>query len=480
MLNIIFSLIKDFFKPQDEYGTGALRNPEDYRDIQLGSIQKPVGAPDTYINITLLDLPKLNQRKIGACVPHSVAKIFMWYVFKKTGKIIDFSPRFDYRLCKMLDGYEGSGTYARMGGLVFNKFGCTTEKMVVNNTTLSEKEYLNFPVTKEILEDAQSKKIPGFAFEDINLESLKEAIFQNGVITLCGIVGNWHSLPLRPRINGGGHQFVVYGYEKLSNGDYKFFVDNSWGESWVKSFKGETPYFLWSEYKDHLYDAMVYIDIPKDFLNQTKALPFKFTKTLEVGMVDKEVFELQKLLNHNPETMISLDGPGSSGQETSYFGLATQDALKRWQTKYKISPVGIFGPQSRAKANERIPKISLVGALITVESGGDDNAIGDKHLTHKAYGCLQIRQPYMDDVNKSWRTNYKAQQCLGDRAFSIKVFESYMRLYEDGSTNEDKAKCHNGGAGWRKRYYSGLTKDKQFRNNLDAYWGKVKKVLDRQ
>jgi hypothetical protein len=51
-----------------------------------------------------------------------------------------------------------------------------------------------------------------------------------------------------------------------------------------------------------------------------------------------------------------------------------------------------------------------------VESQGNDNAIGDRTLAHKAYGCLQIRQPYVDDANPYLGTNFKAQECLGNRA----------------------------------------------------------------
>ena len=45
----------------------------------------------------------------------------------------------------------------------------------------------------------------------------------------------------------------------------------------------------------------------------------------------------------------------------------------------------------------------FLAILIAVESGGDPNAVGDKHLTNKAYGVLQIRQPYLDDVNQHYK-----------------------------------------------------------------------------
>lgn len=114
------------------------------------------------------------------------------------------------------------------------------------------------------------------------------------------------------------------------------------------------------------------------------------------------------------------------------------------------------------------PMDKLIKALIHVESGGDDNAIGDKNLAQKAYGCLQIRQPCIDDA----LPGHKAQECLGNRELSIKVFNLYMKRYATAKrlgrepTNEDKARIWNGGPyGYRKI-------------STVAYWNKVKLLLN--
>lgn len=111
----------------------------------------------------------------------------------------------------------------------------------------------------------------------------------------------------------------------------------------------------------------------------------------------------------------------------------------------------------------------LIAALIQVESGDDDYAIGDRNLTHKAYGCLQIRQPYMDDANAFLGTSYKAQDCLGNRELSIKIFRTYMQRYKL-TTDEQKARAHNGGA-------SAARPGTKMNKATDAYWAKVKKLL---
>jgi len=80
--------------------------------------------------------------------------------------------------------------------------------------------------------------------------------------------------------------------------------------------------------------------------NQCRAGEYNFTKTLYKGMKDPQVRDLQEMLAYcessdiYPEKIIS-----------GYYGSLTEAAVKRFQQKYGISPVGTFGPLTRAKAN---------------------------------------------------------------------------------------------------------------------------------
>ncbi len=108
----------------------------------------------------------------------------------------------------------------------------------------------------------------------------------------------------------------------------------------------------------------------------------------------------------------------------------------------------------------------LINAIIQVESGGDDNAIGDRNLRDKAYGPLQIRAPYVKDVNARFGTNHRAQDCLGNRVLSIWIFKRYMEIYAGpNATREKMARQHNGGP-------SGHT-----RRSTIPYWEKVRALL---
>lgn len=114
----------------------------------------------------------------------------------------------------------------------------------------------------------------------------------------------------------------------------------------------------------------------------------------------------------------------------------------------------------------------FISALIMVESGGDDQAVGDLKLKHKAYGCLQIRRPYVDDVNRVYGSKLNPQDCLGNRELSIKVLNQYMSIYATGKrlghyppTREEIARIHNGGPNGYKK------------ESTKVYWEKVKKYL---
>jgi peptidoglycan hydrolase-like protein with peptidoglycan-binding domain len=72
-----------------------------------------------------------------------------------------------------------------------------------------------------------------------------------------------------------------------------------------------------------------------------------YTRDLRVDSEGEDVRALQQFLNANG-FIISQSGVGSPGQETTSFGLKTQQALQRFQTAVSISPAtGFFGPLTR-------------------------------------------------------------------------------------------------------------------------------------
>ena len=114
---------------------------------------------------------------------------------------------------------------------------------------------------------------------------------------------------------------------------------------------------------------------------------------------------------------------------------------------------------------------SLIDSLIEIESSGNDNAIGDTHLPFPAFGCLQIRLPVCQDVNRKFGSTIKPEDMLGNRALSIQTFVNYMAIWatEDRIgrpvTDEDRARNWNGGPNGYKR------------DATLGYWSKVQQAL---
>lgn len=79
---------------------------------------------------------------------------------------------------------------------------------------------------------------------------------------------------------------------------------------------------------------------------------FYFTKDLYLGLNNQEVLNLQKKLNQSADTKIASSGPGSKGQETSYFGPLTKQSVIQFQIKNNIFPAsGFVGSLTRAVLN---------------------------------------------------------------------------------------------------------------------------------
>lgn len=116
----------------------------------------------------------------------------------------------------------------------------------------------------------------------------------------------------------------------------------------------------------------------------------------------------------------------------------------------------LFEPQER---------ILLIEAVIKVESNGNDYAIGDLNLKNKAFGPMQIRKPCVDDVNLTFKTNYRAEDCLGNRPLSKWIFCRYADIHSKGLSQEVVARRWNGGPTGEKKKAT-LT-----------YWNKVRRYL---
>lgn len=113
--------------------------------------------------------------------------------------------------------------------------------------------------------------------------------------------------------------------------------------------------------------------------------------------------------------------------------------------------------------------MTLILALISVESSGNDNEIGDNG---KAYGCLQLHAAYVQDAAEYAGKNWVHEDAF-DRATAIEITKAYMARYATekrlghNATAEDIARIHNGGLNGFKKQAT------------EKYWVKVKAELIR-
>ena len=106
--------------------------------------------------------------------------------------------------------------------------------------------------------------------------------------------------------------------------------------------------------------------------------------------------------------------------------------------------------------------LAFILALIAVESGGNDGAVGDNG---RALGCLQIHAGVVADVNRVAGTKFKHRDAL-DRRNAIYMCRIYLWHHcPPGASLEVMARTWNGGP-------SGV-----YSSKTDNYWSKVRHHL---
>jgi hypothetical protein len=150
---------------------------------------------------------------------------------------------------------------------------------------------------------------------------------------------------------------------------------------------------------------------PKGFLQNAL---LTFTLPLILGMQNQQVLALQKILNQNPQTQIAQTGPGSPGNETTYFGTLTQAAVNRFQNLYASdilipaglsSPTGVVGPLTLEKLNS-IPNPSISSDPLAAYRSSAAS-IPDMYLTDQK---IQSIQTDVDSIVNTALTSHQTPQ----------------------------------------------------------------------
>ena len=316
--------------PDIPFSFGSIPSPKDYRDIGIAqAFGEPDKLPEYFYN-DVDHLPVWHQHKIGSCIGHAFAKFKQELDYQDTGEVKELSPRYLYAMAKAQDGYLDEGTYPRLVAKILKDKGCATEGFVPNDSLLEHETYVyNRDITKIPQGDANMAKIASYAFVDLTLDGLKNAIIKGKGISLLVQLGEeWYTskkgrrswkekdiLPVRPPAQIiSGHQIFVYGY----NGERFYFI-NSWGDTWGDKGVG---YFDWSTYKNYITEGITIVDIPDKLLEEVHNLPEKFThqfsKDMKYGDESEEVMQLQRFLKLKGVYNYSITG---------YYGDITRRAV---------------------------------------------------------------------------------------------------------------------------------------------------------
>lgn len=322
------------------YPTGALRNPIDNRDVTIAMVQAPMALPSKHITDISM-LPVLNQRQLGACVGHAVASMMAYQNFKETGKYVYLSPRYIYAMAKKIDGATQQGTFPRVAGSVALNKGCSIESLVKNDTTLSHADYINVTETKHIIDNAKIYKTSGYVSIPVDDNSIKQAIYANGVITISVGCGEITQKEIKPGTTNGAHYILLYGFEDMGNYT-KYYSLNSWDKTWGDNGKWT---FSSKDFKGFMYDAMVFTDIPNNVIEEAKAKYKYFSEKEVVGlnpdlvkMLDKarEIAGVPFKITSGKRTKAQNTNAGGVEDSAHLLGLAVDIASPTSDVRFKI------------------------------------------------------------------------------------------------------------------------------------------------
>lgn len=360
-------------QPSALIGTGYIPSPPDYRDtIASSSLAATVitaaNTPKTFNTDLSVLGPVMMQNQEPACVSHSIALLMKLYWYRKTGQVIDFSPRFLDILVKRFDGLGDpadravQGTYPRLVMWLALNFGCATNATLPNDTTLPVLQYRDdTKLIGAVMLEAQQYRIPGFVRVSNDFNALRAATEFWGALSIGKFIGNEWWTPswakkdlefsggvLPPKTIVSGHQTVMNGWTTASLNRGR----NSWSSAWDDGGDYDFDGIAWTS---SIQEAWAIAELPKDVSTFLKILPspndfyYQWKSDMLQGQKSEPIAMAQIAF------MILGYLRPLAPSEFGIFGPKTAAANLAFQIANKISPTAAdtIGPKTCIALNKR-------------------------------------------------------------------------------------------------------------------------------
>jgi hypothetical protein len=225
------------------HGLGALDEPEE-EGPEPGAFAFATLPP----NVNLRDRmpPIRNQENRGTCVAFACTAVREYLLGEEASAQGDLSEQFLYWGCKERDGYDGSGTWIRVGMEVLKDMGICVEQVWPYNPNRMPNNEGQGPPPDGAVEAADAYLVDESAKLHARwVDDLRQTLVDGYPIAFAvPVYTYWFTdpirntgdirLPLSTDNKEGGHAMCMVGYEDdddVPGGGY-FYVRNSWGEGW--------------------------------------------------------------------------------------------------------------------------------------------------------------------------------------------------------------------------------------------------------